>query len=146
MSEVEFYSHQLLASLVSEGKPEELSRQGHTLTEAAQVLAAVGQEIAARMSRVAWEGEAAEAFRAWGRHFGEQSSVLGEYAYTVGEAMLRAGTALREAQSAMPPPPPSVLSTEASATPRTRSRPRPTARKPSASPNASSPPTRSPPT
>lgn len=64
MSEVAFYSHQLLASLVSEGKPEELSRQGHTLTRAAQVLAAVGQEIAARMSRVAWEGEAAEAFRA----------------------------------------------------------------------------------
>jgi hypothetical protein len=41
--------------------------------------------------------------------------VLSSYAWTVGTAMQKAGTALREAQTTMPPPPPSVLMQDASA-------------------------------
>jgi uncharacterized protein YukE len=117
MSEFEFYSHELLASLVQDGNPEVLSDRGYALRDAAETLGMIGVEISNRMKRVAWEGEAAEAFRAWGQHFGEESSVLHDYAVTIGDAMLTAGTALREAQTTMPPPPDSVSSPESRANP-----------------------------
>ncbi|WP_344258677.1 hypothetical protein [Streptomyces sodiiphilus] len=66
MSEFEGRSLEELAGLVAGADPRALMARGQALLGLAEALNETGAVIAGRIDRVAWEGQAADAFREWG--------------------------------------------------------------------------------
>ncbi|GAA1907707.1 hypothetical protein GCM10009716_17080 [Streptomyces sodiiphilus] len=102
VGEFEGRSLEELAGLVAGAEPRALMARGEVLLGLAEALNETGAVIAGRIDRMAWEGQAADTFREWGRLFRRESQVLDEFVRHVGEAILQAGQALSEAQSSMP--------------------------------------------
>ncbi|WP_059011588.1 hypothetical protein [Streptomyces specialis] len=103
MSEFENHSHAQLAAMIADANPEALTDRAHFLCDIAPYFFEVGQVIATRMDNLEWQGEAADAIRAWGEHFRRESLALSTYATIIGKSMLDAGAALSEARATMPP-------------------------------------------
>ena len=105
MANFEGYTHEQLAQLLAGADPEQLTTRADVLLAMATALNGADKQIFLRMSQVEWQGEGAEAFRAWGRHLVQESVALADYTRTIGNAMQDAGQALTEARAAMPPVP-----------------------------------------
>ncbi|GAB2906848.1 hypothetical protein GCM10022245_48090 [Streptomyces mayteni] len=105
VGEFEHYAHEQLVAMLAGGDPELLAARADELVAMADAFKGANADVFHRMAQVEWQGEGADAFRAWGRHLLDESAVLVDYAHTVGRAMGDAGEALRVAKSAMPPVP-----------------------------------------
>ncbi|MDT0308630.1 hypothetical protein RM780_16925 [Streptomyces sp. DSM 44917] len=104
MSEFEGMTHEQLSALVASGRPDWALHQGELIAGLLPLLAETGREVHARLMAVEWEGESAEGFRGWARHFREESARLRNYGAAVVQGLQQAGQALAEAQRTMPPP------------------------------------------
>ncbi|MFR9727574.1 hypothetical protein ACL02R_30065, partial [Streptomyces sp. MS19] len=109
MPNYEYYSHRELAAALESADPLGLAYLGKRLRWLAPELSETGASIALQMTNVAWQGETADVFRAWGKHFHKQSQALGQYVETMGQSMEHAGQAVWEARAAMPEAPPAVV-------------------------------------
>ncbi|WP_432743829.1 hypothetical protein H7827_08255 [Streptomyces sp. JH002] len=69
----------------------------------------LGEQIRARANELEWQGQTADEFREWVRHFHHTSVDLKTYASHMAHAITNAGVALRQAQSEMPPAPPQEM-------------------------------------
>ncbi|GAB2924786.1 WXG100 family type VII secretion target [Streptomyces mayteni] len=105
MGDFEDYTHERLAAMLAGANPEQLTTRADVLLSMADVLNGADKQIFLRMSQVEWQGEGADAFRAWGRHLVEESASLAAYARKVGNALQGAGEALFKVRGAMPPVP-----------------------------------------
>ncbi|MDB1089722.1 hypothetical protein PJ985_19380 [Streptomyces sp. ACA25] len=104
MSEAGDLSHSQLAAMVEAGQPEVLAARGAALERAAEAFGSVRPVLDRALQHAEWQGEGAEAFRAYGQRLGGDVDRLALYARTVGRALQDAGEALRSAQTSMPPP------------------------------------------
>ncbi|MEU7046241.1 hypothetical protein AB0A77_35035 [Streptomyces varsoviensis] len=96
-------SHEQLYNMISGAKPSLFSDAEEALNKAHTDIAAIGEEFKAHVAHVQWEGEGADAFRAWGDEMAKQTLVMAEYTKGVGHWIGHAGKGLSAAQSAMPP-------------------------------------------
>ncbi|MEV1009940.1 hypothetical protein [Streptomyces sp. NPDC049881] len=109
MPNYEHYSHRELAAALESADPLGLADLGKRLRRLAPELSETGASIAVQMTNVAWQGETADVFRAWGKHFHKQSRALGQYVETMGQSMEHAGQAVWEARATMPEAPPMTV-------------------------------------
>ncbi|MEU1041844.1 hypothetical protein [Streptomyces sp. NPDC005907] len=100
-----FEGHTLNAmiDLVENTQPEELERAGEALWKARDAISAAAKELSEHIDRVEWEGEAADAFRTWGKNLAKDSTLLADYAEVAGVQITAAGTGLASVRKAMPP-------------------------------------------
>ncbi|MFE0690449.1 hypothetical protein ACFV0Z_20150 [Streptomyces xiamenensis] len=96
-------THQQLAALLAGANPQALIDRGAALELAAETADWVGEQIWRRANELEWEGRTAEEFRSWVKDFRLESGALKTYATLVSTAITRAGEALRQAQSEIPP-------------------------------------------
>ncbi|MET2717447.1 WXG100 family type VII secretion target [Streptomyces harbinensis] len=105
-AQLQAMSHQELEALLRGANPQALMQRGEALESTAEVVGWLGEEIRARAEELEWEGQAAEEFRAWVRELSRESGTLKTYVTFVATAITRAGEALQQAKSEMPPAPP----------------------------------------
>ncbi|MFB4196462.1 WXG100 family type VII secretion target [Streptomyces carpaticus] len=105
-AQLQAMSHQELEALLRGANPQALMQRGEALESAAEVVGWLGEEIRARADELEWEGQAADAFRTLVRDLSRESAALKTYVTFVGTAITRAGEALQQAKSEMPPAPP----------------------------------------
>ncbi|MGW7295767.1 WXG100 family type VII secretion target [Streptomyces xiamenensis] len=86
-----------------------LIQRGETLEAVAETVEWLGDQIRARANELEWQGQTADEFREWIRHFHHASVDLKTYASHMAHAITNAGVALRQAQSEMPPAPPQEM-------------------------------------
>ncbi|MFD7510056.1 WXG100 family type VII secretion target, partial [Streptomyces sp. NPDC059853] len=108
-AQLQAMSHQELEALLRGANPQALMQRGEALESAAEVVGWLGEEIRARAEELEWEGQAAEEFRSWIRELSRESATLQTYVTFVATAISRAGEALQQAKSEMPPAPPMEL-------------------------------------
>ncbi|MCU4747556.1 WXG100 family type VII secretion target [Streptomyces sp. G-5] len=102
-------SHRDLAGLLAGARPDALIQRGEALEAVAEAVEWVGEQIWSRAGELEWQGQTADAFREWIRHFHHASVDLKTYASFMASAITNAGVALRQAQSEMPPAPPQEM-------------------------------------
>ncbi|MBD0692128.1 hypothetical protein BG452_37425 [Streptomyces sp. CBMA123] len=79
------------------------------LQQAGGVLKELSEALKSHLSKVTWEGHAAENFKTWAGNLQQSAEKLGAYSVGAGDAMNQAGEALSTAKAAMPPVPSDAL-------------------------------------
>ncbi|MFB7898520.1 WXG100 family type VII secretion target [Streptomyces xiamenensis] len=102
-------THRELEGLLAGARPDMLIQRGETLEAVAETVEWLGEQIRARANELEWQGQTADEFREWIRHFHHTSVDLKTYASFMASAITNAGVALRQAQSEMPPAPPQEM-------------------------------------
>ncbi|MFE3687640.1 hypothetical protein ACFXPM_31025 [Streptomyces sp. NPDC059095] len=101
----DFESHRLneLIDLVEHAKPEHLTSAGEALFAAREAIHEAAGALGKDIARVAWEGQAGNAFRDWGKNLANHASDLADFAGTAAAQISAAGTGLASVRQAMPP-------------------------------------------
>ncbi|MCX5386042.1 WXG100 family type VII secretion target [Streptomyces sp. NBC_00083] len=101
----DFEGHRLndMIDLVENANPEHLTGAGDSLFAAHKAIEEAAGALDKDIARVAWEGEAGNAFRDWGKALAGHARTLGDFASTAGVQITAAGTGLASVRQAMPP-------------------------------------------
>ncbi|MFB7745949.1 hypothetical protein [Streptomyces sp. NPDC056132] len=101
----DFESHRLneLIDLVEHAKPEHLTGAGEALFAAREAIHEAAGALGKDIARVAWEGQAGNAFRDWGKNLANHARDLADFAGTAAAQISAAGTGLASVRQAMPP-------------------------------------------
>ncbi len=101
----DFEGHQLneMIDLVEHANPEHLTSAGDALFAAHEAINEAAGALDKDIARVAWEGQAGDAFRDWGKNLANHARNLGDLASTAGVQISAAGTGLASVRQAMPP-------------------------------------------
>ncbi|MFE9119804.1 hypothetical protein [Streptomyces sp. NPDC007172] len=101
----DFEGHQLneMIDLVEHANPEHLTSAGDALFAAHEAIKEAAGALDKDIARVAWEGQAGDAFRDWGKNLANHARNLGDLASTAGVQISAAGTGLASVRQAMPP-------------------------------------------
>ncbi|WP_030544425.1 hypothetical protein [Streptomyces albus] len=102
--EFEGRSLDALYAMVASAKPADLTGAGEALAGIGSEIDGIAGELREYVARVAWKGEAGDAFREWGQDMVRETLRLAEYSTVMGTEMERAGQALTEARAAVPAP------------------------------------------
>ncbi|MFF2952625.1 WXG100 family type VII secretion target [Kitasatospora sp. NPDC057965] len=94
--------HAGLKNMVKGSDPTKVLSRGTQLQAAGRVLKDLGAALKAHASQIAWEGPAAESFKAWVGNLQQSAALLGDYSKSAGDAMHQAGEALSTAKAAVP--------------------------------------------
>ncbi|MGW2865569.1 hypothetical protein [Streptomyces sp. NPDC001205] len=100
----DFENHQLndMIDLVAHANPEHLTSAGDALFRARDAIKKAAQELQANVRAVHWEGEAGNAFRAWGDKLAGHSQKLSDFADVAAVQISAAGSGLASVSKAMP--------------------------------------------
>lgn len=101
----DFESHRLneMIDLVEHAKPEHLTGAGEALFAACEAIHEAAGALGKDIARVAWEGQAGNAFRDWGKNLANHARDLADFAGTAAAQISAAGTGLASVRQAMPP-------------------------------------------
>ncbi|MEV4438385.1 hypothetical protein AB0K09_05085 [Streptomyces sp. NPDC049577] len=94
--------HEKLRAMVEEADSGRVADVGGKLKDASVTIRKLGEDLRQFIAHVSWEGEGAEAFRAWGADTVNATLRLGAYSEKAGTWMEHAATTLRDVQKAMP--------------------------------------------
>ncbi|MEU4115142.1 WXG100 family type VII secretion target [Kitasatospora sp. NPDC028055] len=108
-SKFEGMDHQVLADMVGGTDPATVLSRAAKLQQAGGVLKELGEALKSHLSKVTWEGQAAENFKTWAGNLQQSAEKLGAYSAGAGDAMNQAGEALSTAKAAMPKVPTEAL-------------------------------------
>ncbi|MFD5464536.1 WXG100 family type VII secretion target [Kitasatospora sp. NPDC127059] len=101
--------HEVLLNMVNGTDPKTVLSRAAKLQQAGGVLKELSEALKSHLSKVTWEGHAAENFKTWAGNLQQSAEKLGAYSVGAGNAMNQAGEALSTAKAAMPPVPPDAL-------------------------------------
>ncbi|MEU9099354.1 hypothetical protein [Streptomyces sp. NPDC048361] len=101
----DFEGHRLndMIDLVENANPEHLTSAGDALFAAHKAIEEAAGTLDKDIARVAWEGQAGNAFRDWGKALAGHARNLGDFASTAGVQISAAGMGLASVRQAMPP-------------------------------------------
>lgn len=108
-SKFEGMDHEVLLAMVNGTDPTTVLSRAAKLQQAGGVLKELSEALKSHLSKVTWEGHAAENFKTWAGNLQQSAEKLGTYSVGAGDAMNQAGEALSTAKAAMPPVPPDAL-------------------------------------
>ncbi|MFI9027290.1 hypothetical protein [Streptomyces sp. NPDC053560] len=100
----DFENHDLdeMIDLVESARPTDMMAVADALGGVARQIADAANELGRHIDDVEWEGEAAKAFRTWGKDLAKNTLKLGDYADAVGQEMGNVGFGLSSVQHSMP--------------------------------------------
>ncbi|MFJ4191262.1 WXG100 family type VII secretion target [Kitasatospora sp. NPDC089509] len=101
--------HQVLLNMVNGTDPTTILSRAAKLQQAGGVLKELSEALTSHLSKVTWEGRAAENFKTWAGNLQQSAEKLGAYSTGAGNAMNQAGEALSTAKAAVPPVPPDAV-------------------------------------
>lgn len=98
--------------MISGADPDHLLSVGAALTEAAESLGSLGQELKSHAAHVHLEGEGGDAFREWIEEMAKQTDTMSDFAHGAGKNVTEAGVGLHKAKRSMPEPDTSPCTTD----------------------------------
>ncbi|BAJ28603.1 MULTISPECIES: hypothetical protein [Kitasatospora] len=98
-------SHEQLMAMVHSADPAAVSEVGQQLLHAAQQLDQVSEELHSHISKLDWEGTAADGFKTWGSQVSRATMDLASYSRTAGTYMNSAADTLSSVKAGLPPVP-----------------------------------------
>ncbi|TWV32461.1 hypothetical protein FRZ03_32660 [Streptomyces misionensis] len=101
----DFESHDLndMIDMVKSAKPEDLENAANGFWDARDAIWAAADELLGHISRIDWQGEAANSFHNWASDLVNHSYELGFFADTVGTQVSAASMGLASVSNSMPP-------------------------------------------
>ncbi|MFE2077809.1 relaxase family protein [Streptomyces misionensis] len=101
----DFENHQLndMIDMVKSAKPEDLENAANGFWDARDAIWAAADELLGHISRIDWQGEAANSFHNWASDLVNHSYELGFFADTVGTQVSAASMGLASVSKSMPP-------------------------------------------
>ncbi|WP_175607705.1 WXG100 family type VII secretion target [Peterkaempfera bronchialis] len=97
--------HTRLHGMVQSADPVTVLAVSDKLKAASSTMKEIADQLTHHMNNLAWDGDAADAFKDWGRKVASATDDLSQYTKTAGEFMHSAGSTLTEVRSSMPPVP-----------------------------------------
>ncbi|MFF5131245.1 WXG100 family type VII secretion target [Streptomyces syringium] len=101
-SDFEAKTHEELRAMIADADAGKTRDLGDKLKKAGAAIGKIGEDLRTYMSHVNWEGEAGDAFRAWGANMVNATTRLGEFSDKAGTWMGHAAQTLSEVQTSMP--------------------------------------------
>ncbi|MGI5528377.1 hypothetical protein ACQEVX_13470 [Streptomyces syringium] len=101
-SDFESKTHEELRAMIADADAGKTRDLGDKLKKAGAAIGKIGEDLRTYMSHVNWEGEAGDAFRAWGANMVNATTRLGEFSDKAGTWMGHAAQTLSEVQTSMP--------------------------------------------
>ncbi|MFC8453180.1 WXG100 family type VII secretion target [Kitasatospora sp. NPDC057223] len=98
----ESIDHARLKAMIEQSDPGKVSTHGVTISMAASALADISNELASHLSRLEWEGEAADAFRQFATKVHQTAGAISEYSRVTGDVVSQVGQALYDAKNGLP--------------------------------------------
>ncbi len=95
-------SHEQMLQWLDQAKPGALQAAAQRLTQAAEEIRKIGEELKVRPQYVEWKGEGADAFRTWAGDLANSTLRLGEFSEGAAKWMDQASGAVASAQVSIP--------------------------------------------
>lgn len=98
----ESIDHARLKAMIEHSDPSKVFTHGSGISEAAAALDEISQALASHLSRLEWEGEAADAFRQFATKVYQSAGAISEYSRVTGDVVQQVGQALFDAKNGLP--------------------------------------------